>query len=144
MESGTVNAVGVWFYCLDTQRYLYLLRHDAKHPGSWGLPGGKSEPGESLLESLKRECKEEIGFWPEYQRLVPIEQFTSPDEHFVYHTFFCVVADEFRPRLNKEHDGYAWIMRDIIPRPLHPGLWNTINFESVQSKIRVILDQTSQ
>ena len=36
-----IDAVGVWFYSTTTDRYLYLLRNDAKNPGCWGLPGGK-------------------------------------------------------------------------------------------------------
>ena len=35
MESSAVNAVGVWFYSIDTQRYLYLMRNDPKHPGAF-------------------------------------------------------------------------------------------------------------
>ena len=30
MEHSSVNAVGVWFYSFDTQRYLYLMRNDAR------------------------------------------------------------------------------------------------------------------
>jgi ADP-ribose pyrophosphatase YjhB (NUDIX family) len=101
MELGSVNAVGVWFYSLDTQRYLYLMRDDAKHPGSWGLPGGKVEATESLLAAISRECEEEIGQFPEYVRLVPLEKFTSADGRFAYHTFFCCVAREFQPVLNE-------------------------------------------
>lgn len=138
MESGPLNAVGVWFYSVSTGRYLYLLRNDPKHPGSWGLPGGKVENKESLLDAIHRECSEEIGLFPETIRIVPIEQFTSADNKFVYHTFFAVVTDEFTPTLNDEHHGYAWIDSDTIPRPLHPGLWSTINIEEVKSKVKVV------
>jgi len=138
MESSTLNAVGVWFYSLDTQRYLYLLRNDTRHPSTWGLPGGKAEPGETLLDAMRRECEEELGVFPEYVRLVPLEQFTSVDGAFVYHTFFCCVSTEFRPVLNDEHLGYAWIDSMTWPKPMHPGLWNMINFQEVQSKIEII------
>ena len=133
-----MNAVGVWFYSLDTQRYLYLLRNDAKHPGTWGLPGGKAEAGESLLAAMTRECREEIGEFPDYVRLVPLEQFTSVDGRFVYHTFFCCVYQEFSPRLNDEHLGYAWIDSGSWPKPMHPGLWTMINFDAVRQKIDTI------
>jgi 8-oxo-dGTP pyrophosphatase MutT (NUDIX family) len=56
----------VWFRSADTGRYLYLLRNDAKHPGSWGLPGGKVESGETLLGGMERECVEELGSFPDY------------------------------------------------------------------------------
>lgn len=138
MVTGALNAVGIWFYSLDTQRYLYLMRNSTKHPGSWGLPGGKVESGESLLQAIERECREEIGCWPEYVRLVPLEKFTSPDERFIYHTFFCCLDREFLPRLNQEHIGYAWIDSSTWPKPMHPGLWNVVNMEVIKNKIDVI------
>lgn len=134
MESSIVNAVGIWFYAQDTQRYLYLLRNDSKHPGNWGLPGGKMDTGETLIQTIERECKEEMGSMPVYDRLVPLEKFTSADGKFVYHTFFCSVESEFTPVLNDEHLGWAWIASGSWPRPMHPGLWSTVNFEAVRNK----------
>ena len=134
----TVNAVGIWFYSQSTNRYLYLMRNDPKHPNSWGLPGGKMESGESMMAAMIRECEEELGAWPAYIKLMPLEKFTSPDHGFAYHTFFCVVEAEFVPKLNDEHSGYAWIDSGTNPRPMHPGLWSTINFDAVQQKISTI------
>jgi 8-oxo-dGTP pyrophosphatase MutT (NUDIX family) len=146
MEFGTLNAVGVWFYSVATSRYLYLLRNDDRNPGTWGLPGGKAQAGETLLETIKRECIEELGHWPQEIKLVPIEKFTSPDGNFAYHTFFCSVATEFTPVLNNEHQGWAWIDSTTWPRPLHPGLWSTVNFDEVKQKMSTVHQQyqTSQ
>ena len=131
-------AVGVWFYALSTQRYLYLMRRDSKNPNCWGLPGGKIQENESLLAAMQRECEEEIGQFPDYIRLIPLEMFTSNDGAFSYHTFFCSVAQEFQPRLNHEHLGYAWVDSTTWPKPMHPGLWNTVNFDTVRDKIQRI------
>ena len=138
MEHSVINAVGVWFFSVNTQRHLYLMRDDTKHKHAWGLPGGKCEPGETLLDAVRRECKEEIGSWPDVIKIIPIEKFTSNDDAFVYHTFFCPVYEEFRPTLNEEHLGYAWIDGSTWPRPMHPGLWNTVNFDVIKHKIEVI------
>ena len=138
MEPSVVNAVGVWFYAIDTRRYLYLMRDDAKHPGSWGLPGGRVESGETLHDAMVRECKEELGFVPDFLRLIPIEKFTTVDNKFCYHTFFCNIEKEFVPHLNHEHLGYAWIDQGTWPRPMHPGLWSTVNLESIQTKLESI------
>ena len=75
---------------------------------------------------------------PSYEKLVPIEQFTSPGNYFVYHTFFCLVKHEFIPKLNGEHLGYAWLDKGTIPKPLHPGLWATINVDDIYQKIQVV------
>ena len=143
MVTNAVTAVGVWFYAIDTQRYLYLMRDDAKHPDTWGLPGGHVEAGENLLSAMYRECQEELGSMPDYIRLVPIEKFTTPDQGFAYHTFFCSVEEEFTPVLNDEHIGWAWVASGTWPRPMHPGLWSTINFDAVKNKIETI-EQTVQ
>lgn len=138
LEPGTVKAVGVWFLCNQTGRYLYLLRNDVKHPGTWGLPGGKVEPGETLLGGMERECTEELGSFPQYTRMMPLEKFTSADGVFEYNTWVCIVESEFTPVLNNEHLGYAWIDHRHWPRPMHPGLWSTINIEAVQHKLTVV------
>lgn len=138
LEFGTLRAVGVWFRSLDTGRYLYLLRNDNKHPGAWGLPGGKVETGETLLGAMERECIEELGFFPAYQKLIPLEKFTGADKVFEYHTWVCIVNSEFVPTLNHEHLGYAWIDSGNFPKPMHPGLWSTVNIEAVQSKILLV------
>jgi 8-oxo-dGTP pyrophosphatase MutT (NUDIX family) len=135
MESGIINAVGVWFYSTSTDRYLYLLRNDPRHPNTWGLPGGKVDGNETLIQAINRECVEEMGVIPVYEKLIPLEKFTSADGKFAYHTFFCTIANEFIPTLNDEHSGWAWISAGSWPKPLHPGLWSTINFDVVQEKV---------
>ena len=139
-----IDAVGVWFYSIKTDRYLYLLRNDQKNPHTWGLPGGKVEPNETLYETIVRECNEELGCWPEPVKLVPIEKFTSPDEKFAFHTFFCFLEDEFIPIMNEEHCGYSWIQSGVWPKPLHPGLRNTFKFEEVLHKISIVQQQQLQ
>lgn len=122
------------------------MRDDPKHPGAWGLPGGKMEPGETIIQAIQRECREELGTMPEYLKLVPLEKFTTVDHGFAYHTFFCSVSEEFTPTLNDEHLGWAWINSGTWPRPMHPGLWSTVNFDAVRNKIITIEQQiqTSQ
>lgn len=143
MDASIVSAVGVWFYAVDTHRYLYLMRNDLKHPNTWGLPGGKVEIGETLIAGIHRECCEELGSMPEYLKLVPLEKFTTADAGFEYNTFFCSVAHEFAPTLNNEHLGWAWISSGNWPRPMHPGLWSTVNFDAVRDKIQTMEQLTT-
>jgi 8-oxo-dGTP pyrophosphatase MutT (NUDIX family) len=130
------TSAGVFFYSKKTERYLYLLRTDARNPGNWGIPGGKIEEGETLLEGIARECEEEIGLFPTQAKLIPIQKFVN--NTFTYHTFFCELSDEFIPILNDEHCGYAWVGDNQYPKPLHPGLFSTVNFDVVQEKLKTL------
>lgn len=125
---------GIFFYAKHTNRFLYLLRTDNKNPGNWGIPGGKIDNDETLFEGLERECIEEIGFFPKEAKLIPIQKFVNRD--FTYHTFFCEVDTEFIPILNEEHCGYAWVGDNQFPKPLHPGLFSTVNIDIVQTKLQ--------
>jgi 8-oxo-dGTP pyrophosphatase MutT (NUDIX family) len=131
-----IISAGIFFYSKSTERFLYLLRNDIKNP-NWGVPGGKIEENETLLEGLQRECLEEINYWPEYPKLVPIQKFVN--NNFTYHTFFCSVDEEFVPYLNNEHCGYAWVGRGNYPKPLHPGLFNTFNIDTVTDKLDLLM-----
>jgi len=131
------TSAGIFFYCNTTDRFLYLMRNDNNY--AWGVPGGKIEENETLLEGLQRECMEEISFWPQSIKLIPIQKFVN--NSFTYHTFFCAVDNEFIPLLNKEHIGYAWVGANNNPKPLHPGLFSTINFDIVKEKINSLTNK---
>lgn len=112
-----------------------MLRDKCSYGNTWGLPGGKFENGESTVEALERECEEELGSQLIYQKFIPIETFTSEDKRFVYHTVLLTVDREFTPTLNEEHKGYCWVYIEDHPKPLHPGVWKTFNFDVVKDKL---------
>jgi 8-oxo-dGTP pyrophosphatase MutT (NUDIX family) len=141
MNKNPNTSAGVFFYSVATGRFLFLLRSDDKNPSNWGIPGGKVEDGETLFEGVERECTEEIQFFPNDAKLVPIQKFVN--NTFTYHTFFCKVDNEFIPVLNEEHCGYCWIAVDHYPKPLHPGLFNTVNFDVVQSKLKKLIKKAA-
>ncbi len=138
VDPGPIEGVGTFIYCSVTGRYLFLLRNTKKHAGTWGLAGGSIEPGEQLLESLYRELAEELGYDFSYNKVIPIEKFTSDNAKFTYHTFLIPVDEEFVPYLNHEHRGYCWVRLEDHPKPLHPGVWRTINFDAVVNKIKTL------
>lgn len=135
------TSAGVFFYAQNTNRFLFLLRTDDKNPGNWGIPGGKIEKNETLLKGIERECMEEVGFFPNDAKLIPIQKFVN--NTFTYHTFFCILKEEFMPMLNEEHSGYAWTTLEHYPKPLHPGLFNTLNFDIVNEKIKKLVKKAA-
>lgn len=138
MDNNPIEGCGALIYSRSTHRYLFLLRTQKKFKGSWGLVGGGVDAGETVRDALVRETAEEIQFDISTAKLIPIEKFTSDDNHFSYHTFLVPVENEFIPVLNHEHKGYCWVHLEDYPKPLHPGVWRTFKFDSVVQKIRTI------
>lgn len=130
--SDLIVCSGALFYTLKTKRFLFLHRARGKRANLWGLVGGTNEGCETPWEGLKREIKEEIGVLPEIKKTLPLESFVSTDEKFYFHTYLCLIDDEFIPLLNEEHNGYAWVNFANWPKPLHHGLKNTL-----QSKVNL-------
>ncbi len=138
MVTSTIEGVGAFIFCTSTRRYLFLLRNQGNYKGVWGLVGGKIEQNESIINGLSREIQEELSGIIEDPKLIPIEKFTSDTGKFTYHTFIVPVEEEFVPLLNHEHRGYCWVSLADSPKPLHPGVWRTINFKSVINKIKTV------
>ena len=130
---------GALFYTLDTNRFLFLHRTKGKQNNLWGLVGGTNEGTETPWESLKREITEEIGNI-EIKKTIPLETFVSNDTKFKFHTYLCLVNNEFIPKLNNEHDGYAWCSFGKWPKPLHYGLQNTLNKKVNLKKLETIFE----
>jgi len=128
---------GALFYALDTKRFLFLHRTGSKQKELWGLVGGGNEEGETPWEGLKREISEEIGS-VNITKTIPLETFVSNDTKFLFHTYLCIVKEEFMPVLNDEHDGYAWVSFNHWPKPLHYGLRNTLNKKTNLNKLETV------
>lgn len=137
MNNNLIVCSGAIFYSINTQRFLFLLRNK-KVPNIWGLVGGATEGKETPWEGLKREIQEEIGLVPNIKKVLPLETFVSNDTVFKFHTYLCVVDDEFIPKLNDEHCGYAWCDFNRWPKPLHQGLKSTLQNKIILNKLKTV------
>ena len=129
---------GALFYSLKEKRFLFLHRSGGKKNNLWGLVGGTNEGAETPWEGLKREITEEVGELPEIKKTMPLETFVSTDNRFSFHTYLCVINEEFIPKLNSEHDGYAWVSFGKWPKPLHHGLRNTLQSKISLNKLETV------
>lgn len=131
---------GALFYAKATGRFLLLQKSHGKHEGTWGLVGGTNIEGENPWQGLQREIQEEIGSPPTVLKTLPLETFVSNDKVFNFHTYLCVVENEFIPTLSDEHSGWAWATIDKSPKPLHQGLRSSFNTRAIRSKLQTVFD----
>ena len=131
---------GALFYAKSTNRFLLLQKARGKHLGTWGLVGGTNLQDENPWQGLQREVEEEIGFFPEIFKIIPLETFVSNDKVFNFHTYLCVIEQEFIPILSDEHCGWAWSTIDHAPKPLHQGLRKSFSNKVIMSKLQTIFE----
>ena len=144
MENRTVKdrivCSGALVYAKSTRRFLLVQKATGKHKGTWGLVGGTTIEGENPWQGLQREIEEEIGFMPAIIKTIPLETFVSNDKVFNFHTYLCVVEDEFLPTLSDEHIAWAWTTIDYAPKPLHQGLRNSFSSKTIRTKLQTVFD----
>jgi len=128
------------FYAKNTRRFLLLQKARGKHQGTWGLVGGTNIEGETAWQGLQREIKEEIGSVPKIIKTIPLETFVSNDKVFNFHTYLCVISDEFVPILSSEHMAWAWATLDFAPKPIHQGLRNSFTNKTIKTKLQTVFD----
>jgi 8-oxo-dGTP diphosphatase len=79
-------------------------------PGLWEIPGGKSDPGETIEESILREVAEETGLQIELTRVVGSAQSEIEDKRIAYLILEAQVIGGSL-QLSHEHDAYRWLSR---------------------------------
>lgn len=94
-----------------------VLVQDRMNPNWSGItfPGGHVEPGESFVDSVVREVKEETGLDIFNVRLCGVKQFTMRDGSYRYIVFFFK-TDAYSGELKSSDEGKVfWIDRKDLP-----------------------------
>ena len=60
-ETGQHPQIGVGAVIWRGEELLVIRRKFAPFPGEWSIPGGRQEPGETVVSALLREIREETG-----------------------------------------------------------------------------------
>jgi 8-oxo-dGTP diphosphatase len=101
------------------RRLLAARRNDPpEHAGRWEFPGGKVEPGESPVEALHRELREELGVTVELGLEVPGPTNGQwPLGRYLHMRLWWAVVLAGQPQPLEEHDQLRW---------LEPGDWTDV------------------
>jgi 8-oxo-dGTP pyrophosphatase MutT (NUDIX family) len=108
--------VGVAAVVLDGASRILLVRHTYGRL-NWELPGGASEPGESLQETALRELREETGLGGRLERLTGIYYKREDDSH--HFAFRCNVDAGLEPVASSDEISQcAYWPAKQLPRPI--------------------------
>ena len=102
-------------------RVLVAERPAGKHlAGFWEFPGGKSDPGETPLDALRRELAEELGIHVESAESLISVPWTYPEKRIVLDAWIVTAyAGDAHAR---EHKALRWVdAADLAKLPMPPA-----------------------
>lgn len=125
-QSFDTRFYGSGCYCECQGKLLFLKRHPEKRDGgTWCIPGGGGENGETPAQTVIRELFEEIGIHVEPNEIEPLSTFyiRLPELEYIFHTFRMSFAQ--RPSITlalDEHTEARWVsVEEAMQLPLIRG-----------------------
>lgn len=116
----TVVDVAVGVLIRSDGAFLLTSRPAGKvYAGYWEFPGGKLEPGETVLQALQRELQEELGITTVQAALWRTELVDYP--HALVRLNFCKVTGWQGELQMREAQQFAWQRLPVQVSPVLPG-----------------------
>jgi len=98
-------------------RVLLIQRGRPPMAGTWTLPGGHVEPGESWAEAVTRELREETGLHVRVIAFLETVRLATATHKFAIHEHLCAPAHEDAPLTPADDAADArWVAPDELSR----------------------------
>jgi nucleoside triphosphatase len=96
------------------QRGKILLARSHKWFDKYTLPGGHIEVGESIVDAVKREVKEEVGLEVDVVEMLLVQEAIFAPEfykkkHFIFIDFYCKSKDQLVKLDQNEIQDHIWV-----------------------------------
>jgi nucleoside triphosphatase len=96
------------------QRGKILLARSHKWFDKYTLPGGHIEVGESMVDAVKREVKEEVGLEVDVVEMLLVQEAIFAPEfykkkHFIFIDFYCKSKDQLVKLDQNEIQDHIWV-----------------------------------
>jgi len=105
------------------ERLLLVRRGHGPAAGTWSVPGGRVEAGETLAEAVLRELTEETALEGVCDALVGWVERMGPDHHYVILDFAVTILEPANPRAGDDAVEAEWVPLDEVAyRRLADGL----------------------
>ena len=114
MNTDRTERIELTALCMVCRGEELLLQNRVKKDWQgYTFPGGHVEPGESIVDSVIREMKEETGLTVRDLRLCGVKHFPIPDGRYLV---FLYKTDSFEGELCSSDEGeMKWISRKDLP-----------------------------
>ena len=122
MSTEPIVAVGA--VVVDDERLLLVRRGHGPAAGTWAIPGGRVRPGETLVEAVLRELREETSLEGLCGALMgPVELIDDDGEHLVVLDYRVDLTESAEPRAGDDAVEVRWVpLMEVAEMRLAPGL----------------------
>lgn len=121
----SVPTLAVSAILVDDDRLLLVRRGHGPAAGTWAVPGGRVQAGETLAEAVTRELREETGIEGVCGPLVGVNEMLPDEgsEHVVVLAFEVSILESAEPAAADDAAEARWVdLGDVAEHRLSPGL----------------------